>query len=414
MMEFAKKVIHKTYESINSSYFYDNYRCKPTSFTRDRKMGFKDIISMCLNFVKKSLQLELDNYMELTDPTIEKPITKQAFSKARQNISPEAFNHLYLETSKMVLEEDEIRRYNGYRIFAIDGTELQIPNSMQTEKEFTQPRGKSFPRARVSMLCDVIGGFVVHANINDLTVDERTLALEHLEYFKPYKQNNDIVIFDRGYPSKNFIKYLNDNDISYLIRLHKSFSPQIDTDSRQDFFFNIEECKTRVIKVPLDNGEIETLITNLSRTAFSYSKFKDLYNLRWGIETKYNTLKNKLEVETFSGKTIIAIKQDFFATMYLSNIVSVIKAGTDDMISERIKDRNLKYEYKTNENLLIGKLRNKFILIILNEDPASREILLDRLVNQIASNKVPIVPGRSFPRPSTSHKKITAKPKKAL
>jgi len=45
-------------------------------------MGFVDVVMICINFLKKSLQIEIDNYMELTDPTIEKPITKQAFLKS--------------------------------------------------------------------------------------------------------------------------------------------------------------------------------------------------------------------------------------------------------------------------------------------------------------------------------------------
>lgn len=369
---------------------------------------------MCLNFIKKSLQLEIDNYMELTDPSIEKPITKQAFSKSRQNISPDAFKYLFHMTGEMALEDDEIKRYNGYRIFAIDGTELQIPKTKETVKIFTQNRGSTSPRARASTLCDVISGYIIHANIEDTTVDERTLALEHLEYFNNYNQTKDIIIFDRGYPSKNLIKYLNDNHISFLMRMQKSFNKEIDTTDKQDFCVDIASYKTRVVKVILDGGETETLITNLSKTAFAYSKFKDLYRLRWGIETKYNTLKNKLEAETFSGRTVVAILQDFYATLYLCNVVSAIKAETDGIISSKTKDSSLKYEYKTNENILIGKLRNKLILIILNDDPKQREVLLEKLISQIALHKVPVVPDRHFDRPLCTHKKVTQKPKKAL
>jgi len=377
-------------------------------------MGFKEIVGMCLNFVKKSLQLEIDNYMELTDPLIEKPITKQAFSKARQNISPDAFKYLFQMTGETVLEDDGIKRFKGYRVFAVDGTELQIPKTEETVKRFTQDRGSSSPRARASILCDVLSGYIIHANIEATTIDERTLAMEHLKYFKLYHQKKDIVIFDRGYPSKAFIKHLNDNKISFLIRMQKSFNKEIDNTHKQDFFVSIGLCKTRVIKVVLDSGETEVLITNLSKTAFHHSEFKELYRLRWGIETKYNTLKNKLDTETFSGKTVVSILQDFYATLYLSNVVSAIKSETDELIADETKIKNLKYEYRTNENILIGKLKNKLILIILNDDPEQRKILLDKLIEQISTYKVPVVPGRHFDRPLSSHKKVTAKPKKAL
>jgi len=176
-------------------------------------MGFTGIISTCLNFTKKSLQLEIDNFMELTDPSIEKPITKQAFSKARQNISPDAFKYLFLMTSETAMESSEIKRFKGYRIFAIDGTELQIPKTEETVKYFTQDRGSTSPRARASTLCDVLGGYIIHANIEDTTVDERTLAMEHLDYFKTFCKTKDIIIFDRGYPSRDLIRYLNENNM---------------------------------------------------------------------------------------------------------------------------------------------------------------------------------------------------------
>jgi len=377
-------------------------------------MGFTGIVSTCLNFTKKSMQLEIDNFMELTDPTTHKTITKQAFSKARQNISPDAFKYLFQMTSETAMESNEIKRFKGYRIFAIDGTELQIPKTKETTKYFTQDRGSTSPRARASTLCDVLGGYIIHANIEDTTVDERTLAIEHLEYFKAFRKAKDIVIFDRGYPSKALIRYLNENNIRFVIRMQKSFNKDIDNTDKSDFYALIAGQKVRVIKFVLDSGETEVLITNLSKKTFKHTDFKELYRLRWGIETKYNTLKNKLEIETFSGKTVVSILQDFWATLYLSNLVSAIKAETDEIISDDLKDKNLKYEYKTNENILIGKLRNKLILIILNDNSKEREILLDKLVEQISSYKVPVVPGRYFERPLCSHKKVTQKPKKAL
>lgn len=328
LKRIAEKIIDKTHKIMNSEYFCDTFKLTVESFTRARNMGFKGIIGMCLNFIKKALQLEIDNYMELTDSKIEKPITKQAFSKARQNISPDAFDYLFQMTVETVFEENEIKRYKGYRIFAVDGTELQIPKTKETVKFFTQDRGSTSPRAIVSMLCDVLSD----ANIKDTTVDERSLAMEHLEYFKTYHRKKDIVIFDRGYPSKKLIKYLDENKISYLMRMQKSFSKEIDNTDKEDFSIDINTCKVRVIKVVLDSGETEVLITNLSKTALAHTEFKDLYRLRWNIETKYNTLKNMLEVETFSGKTVVSILQDFYATMYLSYLVSAIKSETDEIL----------------------------------------------------------------------------------
>lgn len=53
-------------------------------------MKFNDIILFILNFVKKSLQIELDDFFKKiykNDTTV----TKQAFSQARRKVPPRAF-----------------------------------------------------------------------------------------------------------------------------------------------------------------------------------------------------------------------------------------------------------------------------------------------------------------------------------
>ena len=414
MKGLTYRLTEKARNKLNSSNFRDKHKVSGKCFTRLRCMGFAAIMALCLNFLRKSLQIEIDRYMELTDPEIEKPMTKQAFSKARHKISPDAFRELFETTGQTIIEEDAFGRYNGYRIFAIDGTELQLPKSDEISQKFRQTRGSFSPHARASTLCDVITGFTVHANIETTAIGERDLAMEHLRYFQQYKQSKDLIIFDRGYPSKAIIKYLEDNGFNYLMRLQTSFSAEIDNSKKADFYITINGCNVRVIKLVLSTGEIEMLITNLGRKSFKFGDFQTLYRLRWGIETKYNTLKNKLDIEIFSGKTIVTILQDFYATMFLSNIAASIKTESDELICEDNSGKNLKREYITNENILIGKLKDKLIMILLNNNADKRALLLDRLIMQVSRHRTAIVPDRCFVRPSTSHKRACCKPKKAL
>ena len=377
-------------------------------------MGFVGIITLCLNFLRKSLQIEIDRYMELTEPTIEKPMTKQAFSKARHKISPDAFYELFETTSQTIIEKDAFGRYKGYRIFAADGTELQLPKSKEISQDFRQTRGSFSPHARVSALCDVITGFTVHACMDTTEIGERELAMDHLCYFLAHKHAKDLFVFDRGYPSKALIQYLDEHNFKYLMRLQKSFNAEIDDAVLKDFYVKIHGRNVRVIKLTLPNGPPEILITNLGRRAFHYSAFQGLYRLRWGIETKFNTLKNKLDIESFSGKTTTTVLQDFYATLFLSNISASIKSESDEVINKENEAKNLKYEYVTNENILIGKLKDKLILILLNNNPQIRAALLDKLILQISRYRTAIEPDRQFPRPVSSHKRSCCKPKKAL
>ena len=416
MNNLALELINNSCKLIKSSEFLCEFRMSANNFTRNRKMGFIKIICFCLNFIRKSLQLELDNYMDLIDDTIENPITKQAFSKARQHISPKAFEKLFLMTSELMLLDNNMKDYKGYRIFAIDGTELLLSRSKELFLEYPPSRSTNIPRARVSTLCDVLNECIIHADIQNMSIDERTMALKHLEYYDNCSAKNGLFILDRGYPSRALIQAFGNK--KYIMRLQKSFNTGIDNSQETDFDFSIPFDKTvlkfRVIKLMLPSGEIETLITNLERNEFGESEFMYLYSLRWGIETKYDILKNKLQIEDFSGKTKTSVLQDFYATIYLSNIATAVKYESDKIIATEDDSKFLKHTYSTNENILIGKLKNNLILIMLNDNPEMREVLLNKLIKRLSRCKVTNVPGRHFDRPTEAHKKKRSLLKKVL
>lgn len=287
MIKIAEKIMEKTSKLLTSEEFKNRHKTIDKSFSRNRALGFTNIMGICLNSAKKSLQIELDSYFNLFDS--QKTVTKQAFSKQRKFISPTAFVELFEMTVEYAMKNKAIKQFKGHRFFAIDGTELQIPKTEETTRKFTQNRGSTSPRARVSTLCDVLSGFIIHAEIEATTVDERTLAKRHLSYFMKYKKSKDVVLFDRGYPSKNMVDFLHKNKIKYIIRFQKKHNKKIDESTERDFFVVIDGHRFRVIKLMLESGEEEVLITNLGKNAFLYHEFQELYHLRWAIETKYNT-----------------------------------------------------------------------------------------------------------------------------
>jgi len=78
--------------------------------------------------------------------------------------------------------------------------------------------------------------------------------------------------------------------------------------------------KIRFVQVILDNGTVEVLCTNITdNERLKTSEFKELYALRWGIETYFDLIKNRLSLENFTGQSALAVKQDFFATIFLTN-----------------------------------------------------------------------------------------------
>ncbi len=147
--------------------------------------------------------------------------------------------------------------------------------------------------------------------------------------------------------------------------------------------------------------ETEVLITNLGRRAFKKADFMELYAMRWGIETKYNTMKNKIMAEKFLGKTELSVRQEFFAMLFWSNCASAVSLTVEDEIA--LKKQKCKYEYKLNNNLIIVYLKHRLPRILLS-------VLSERLVSQCKevlyhALKQPVLvkPGRDFKHPAENH-----------
>jgi hypothetical protein len=80
------------------------------------------------------------------------------------------------------------------------------------------------------------------------------------------------------------------------------------------------------------------------------------------VEGKYDFLKNKLELENFSGCTKNAILQDFWASIALSIIAEVFEKEANEKIQEKVEGKNNKLEQKPNMSQLVGSLKDEFVL----------------------------------------------------
>lgn len=407
----ANKIIKEIHDTIFSIEFLNQFRRSEKYFTRKRKLTFVNLIAFITNFLTKSSQAELNQYIDFMN--IKERISQQAFSKARQKIKPEAFKHLFEITVRGAMEDNEMKRYKGYRLFAIDSTEIHLEPTEELVERYGRKKHNQNCKARVSMLCEVNEGMIIDAVMESYSVGERDLAKQHLETFKAYKRPKDLIIFDRGYPSKELIALLSDQKINYLMRVQRSFSRIIDESEKEDYYMDIvyqkKSYKVRVIKLILPSGEIETLVTNLARNKFKKLEFEELYFKRWPIETKYNTIKNKLKLETFSGRTLISVQQDFYATVFIANLVSIAKVMADESIEEMNQEKDLKYDYQVNESMLIGHLKNRLVKCLLVKNNKRRSKLLSEMIEDATLNRVPIRPGRSFERKNIDKKKRSNK-----
>lgn len=396
-------IVETSRELIDGQEFLDSARKKSKDFTRERKMPFRKLIVFMLNMVKSSTQTCLDRFFEMVGQG-DVHMSQQAFSEARQKIRWEAFRELFLTIVDRIYV-GYYRTWHGYRVAAIDGSKTQIPDD-QTLREFfgTAGKGGTAATAQTSALYDVFNNVIMDAQIEPIGIDERELALRHIAVLSEMPSfDKELILFDRGYASHDLIEALTNRGISFVMRVRKKFNVDIDMLGEGDHSLMLQKKKgkgfcVRVIKFTLPSGEEETLITDLTDNRMGIKAFKELYFKRWPIETKYDEIKNRLEVENFSGRTVDAIRQDFFITMYMSNVAAVACWEAQDVVDEARKLKASKYYYHVNVNHVIGTLKDRFILAILEPNPLVRDHKVNRILWLLIHHVVPSRPGRSIPR----------------
>lgn len=352
----------------------------------------------------QNLSSILDDFGEDEFPAV----SKQAISKARQGIKPSLFRELFNLSSDLFYANIENRKtWHNYHIFAIDGTKLQLPNSKSNFESFghmfsPHNHERKWSMALGSIVYDVLDDYIVHASIHHYLASERAAAIHHLislETLDIYKDS--IVIFDRGYYSERLFRYCYEHGHLCLMRLKenykiaKSCHGELITTLPGDPKTGSTDIKIRVIEVILDDGSKEYLATNVFDTSLNADDFKELYFLRWPVESKYHELKATLNIEEFNGATSISIQQEFYINLLISNLSALIKNAADEEIERTSKPSN-KYKYQANRTFIVGRVRKYFSRIVLGFDEIDT---IDKIFHEACKCRSQIQPGRKNKRP---------------
>lgn len=351
--------------------------------------------------IRLPLQLAIDDFFDSIECGEEK-LTKQAMSKSRTNFNPDVIKNLFLYTVEGFCQCTDITLWkNKYRLCAIDGSDVALDNAKELKAHFgCCGKGNQATTAMLSVGFDPLNNFIMDASLDPYRTPERIAAIAHIQAVAklPLPEGaENLFIMDRGYPSQELLAQLLDTSQKFIMRVRRKFNLEFDAvecDENVSFEFNDTVYGVRVIKVTLNTGEVETLVTNLDKEELLAEEAGELYFKRWGIETKYDSLKNKLEFGNFSGRRVVTIMQDFWATMYLANLMSSVEMQTDQVISERNEGKNNLYQQKTNENRAINKFRKSFFGCLLEQDDSKRDILFDKLIADIAKHGVEVKPNR--------------------
>lgn len=416
-LKIMKTEIVKIFELLKNYQFLITHRLAPQYFSRKCKLDLFTTVSILLNFSKKSVQSEVNHFF---NQVLEVgTVTKQAFQEARNKISHTAFVELFEHTVKSGLSLEDTDLFHGYRLLAVDGSTLMLENTAELKDYFGQSTPvKNESYARISMIFDVLNEFIVDAQIVPYSTGERELAIKHVEKLKLYETGKYLLLMDRGYWKRELFEQISQSGNKFLLRVPCNSSKALNSCVGDFGFFKIKcgenSYSLRYFRFKLSSGETETLVTNLSHEEVPNEQLCELYFMRWGIETKYHELKNLLLIENFTAKSVLSVKQDFFATVLLSNFVAFAAYSAQESINEKVKNQAAKYSYKPNKNSIISALRENMIAAVVSPSPLERARHMLIIQNTFAQNPIPIRNDRSYPRKVGTYKSNRRKPKKVL
>ena len=238
-MKQINKISRNTRNIINSLEFKQRSKKRETDFIRNRKLPFESLITMSLKSLKTTTAAAARNFFEDLGKDI--TITQQSVSTAKSKVKPEAFCEIFVEATVKPLMRMNRTKWRGYRAFAIDGMKVALPVVQELLDYFGGiGRGATSPTAQASVLYDVFNDIAIDGLIEPLSVDERTLAQKHIEaLIKLMPNEKKLIIFDRGYPSFELLKQLEDAGIKYVMRVKTRFNNDIDTQTAEDAYVNL-------------------------------------------------------------------------------------------------------------------------------------------------------------------------------
>jgi len=332
-------------------------------------------------------------YQEITGSDFKiREVTKGAFTQARSKLSHEVFIKLNESVNNTFYDEAPYLVWNNMRLLSVDGTRLVLPNHKSVKEEFGEhsfgPNADSKRSLAIgSFLYDPINMLTLDAQLAPYTSSERELLYKHLEKVK----EGDLLLLDRGYPSLALIFLLMAKGIHFCMRMKenwwlnvKEFSesgkqqevvkfqlPKKDKEMLKDYpDMWDKQIQCRLVSIELPGVEKEILCTSLMDTEkYPVEDIAELYHYRWNEEEGYKLFKARMEVENFSGKTALAVKQDFSAKVFIMSLCANLAFPIEEKVKKEYEqqEKQLKHSQKINRTNALSMTRDVCISLFLKK-----------------------------------------------
>lgn len=403
-----------------SNHVGDFVRNPGKDFTRNRSLDFQTTIRFILSLGANTLSDELIRFFSL-----ENIPTASAFVQQRDKILPETFLSLLKAFNHSI--QPEVKLFHGYRLLAIDGTGLSLPYNHK-EQEYIR-KNEHCNSMHLNTIYDLCSRFFLDASISPGNkTEEVSSAVSFVQHTS--ERFPAIFIADRGYENYNLFAHIEERLFDYVIRIKdisgKSIISAIDYPNTPEFditrnlvitrhstgpaavnpkvykYFTKAarfdfipdsaasdyDITIRFVRFQLPDGSFTVLATSLSEELFPVSLLKEIYHMRWGIETAYRETKKVLGLEVFHSKKAASVSQEVYARLIMYNFCMFICSSLSP------QQNNRKHPIQINYTQAI-KICLHFFRLPVTISPPDIEALILRYL-------LPVRCDRSFPRKALS------------
>jgi hypothetical protein len=384
-------------------------------FTRDRQLSFPQLIT----FILSSATSDKNNGLNIKAADFARQARRSglfpdiqaasagAISKARAKVPWEAFQNIFLDAvdlARSLWDEQPRHKWHNMSVYAIDGSKYTLPasNSLRNEFDptsgFDNPGKGHYPQCMVSTAYDVFKRLPVALAISSYNSSER----EEAKLLLPHIPNDGIILFDRGYPSYEFIltllllylgnfvlrcpasntfpavkKFVQSKKKQALIYIQpsKAYLSECTKEQRE----SAKPILLRAIRLVSPDGTISVLLTSLTdKSNFPAQDIIDLYFERYRIEEHYRNDKIILEIERFHSKSPIGIRQEIFAAAIMTTIARLLI----NLTNQSYENGRIEPQFK---NAVLVLSTDAFVLI--SQEPHRSLQIFKELLEQIAQVK---------------------------
>ena len=393
------------------------------NFTRKSKLSLSETMKFILGMGGKTLGKELMDFYDFHANMV----SVSAVVQRRTKIKPYAFEYLFHSFNK---EFSPTRFFYGYRLYAVDGSDVHYPVNPCDESNYvcTNENAKGYNLMHLNTLYGLLNQYYLDAVVQNYSEMNENRAMIHMSR----KIKHDaIIVADRNYESYNNMAHLKHQGLKYIIRIKDTVAiakrlpltenqgTDIDVDilltrrqtkevkanplkyrsllSNVTFDFLPLQSKEvypihfKVVKMKVKEGKFEILVTNLSREEFTSEQLKQVYRLRWEIETSFRELKYNVGLNAFHSKKKDCVIQEIFARLTMYNFSMLITKNI--LMGTKCRKHSSKVNYAVAVHVCICFF-------------CSARISPDDVEKIIARNRISVRPDRHAKRHTAYHSTV--------